>query len=407
MTTPRDVPANWIPVTDDERAALVARAEYLRWIDRGNGYRYDFVAQLQTDERINPYLIDQLAETSPAAVRRQLEPRSPGGGCDGRGYYWLGDTDYPCGGCYRCKPVARPAAHIGCFIYNAGTFVERVQLARCVLAMECLAAIGAAIEAALGLGREVAKGFEAFVTSWNVPMKGAWYRVTGTRGRAAEARGAEGECVYLREQPRDRYGSAYVWRLGLQIKDREGLVYVNAPSVERIPVPADVAAMKQLEAVAKAAAAMKASVRPEFQGVAGRNGDIGCVISGPHKGKQGVVFWKGIARGEPTAGLTTATGEKLWVGIRDVVAPAARATVEADIAELLFVMLAEAGFEAESTAYGKICTKLEGRVVPIPTRLQPTKPPPNALRTPSTPSKSATSAYGTLRSSKRSVRALD
>jgi hypothetical protein len=95
------------------------------------------------------------------------------------------------------------------------------------------------------------------------------------------------------------------------------------------------------------------------------------------------------------------------VGIRDVVAPAARATVEADIAELLFVMLAEAGFEAESTAYGKICTKLEGRVVPIPTRLQPTKPPPNALRTPSTPSKSATSAYGTLRSSKRSVRALD
>lgn len=238
-STRRAVPADWIPVTDAQRAELAAVAEYRVWMGirrEGRGT----VSQIWTDERMNPWLLAQLNDELLVSEIRALIPvRGPraGEGCKGQRYYRSFDTDYDCGGCFDCRLDARAAAGIGAFVHGAGTLFERDHLARCVAGIDGLVAIGQAVRAALGLGSAIARGFRNFADAWNKPQKGVWYRVTARqRGNQAgnAPAGLIGECDWISNETRAWGQQPPKARLGLRVPGRKGRIYIVSSCLERV-----------------------------------------------------------------------------------------------------------------------------------------------------------------------------
>ena len=396
--TRRTVPADWVQVTDAQRAELAKVAEYRAWM----GVRIESrgtVSQIWTDERMNPWLMAQLNdELLVKEVRAMIAVRTGvGGGCKGQRYYRSFDTDYDCNGCCDCNQGVRVAAAVAAFIHGMGTLFERDHLSHCVGGIDGLVQIGRAVEAALGLGRGVARGLRNFADAWNKPQKGAWYRVLARqRGNQAgnAPAGTIGECDWLTHEAGPGRTGTPKARLGLRVSwDSQGLanrkaerIYINSTAVERVLPPTDLVAAKLAEIERKQLALEVAQVIPSFQGkVSKKAGDIGCIVAGPHKGKSGAVVWMGADKynpGELRVGVRifvpsvvvnwkganhaqldeTEVAQVLWCSAREVIAPAHRVTsdLNVDVIERMFSLLNDAGFEAESLAYGEVFRVRDG-----------------------------------------------
>lgn len=277
------------------------------------------------------YLVGKARAEVPAAIvaRCLVAPAAPRSRCRGDGWVsglsW--DTEYPCGGCAKCRPEGARLGHaVSAFVWSAATLAERERLAATVLGMQCLAAIGAAVRAALGPGAGVGALVAWSASAWSEVRKGRWYRITATRGNAAPHRGKVGRVAWVGESTYGR-GSRTSLRAGLVLAaehHHEGLVYVGAASLEPVPEPADARAERLASEARKAE-------RASYKAFDGARGSVAYVIDGEHKGKRGAVVWVGESRGfgGRLVGLATGVtslprgryrGEVLWLDARDVAA---------------------------------------------------------------------------------------
>ena len=311
--------------------------------------------QLESGE-VAEYTRARLTEEIPAhvvadCIATPVQPTR--GACDGHGNIHLGyDSDYDCGGCFACKPGrAAIGWSISAFLWSVATGAERERLSAGVRGMQALAMIGAAIEAALSPGRGVSRWIGGMIAEWNIPRKGRWYRVTGRRGRAAEAVGTEGEAAWVGE-------TEYMGRRSLRVGLKTGpgpLVYVSAGSLSPMATPA--AAVEARRASEERKAARSALAR--FDGRVGKDGDVGYVIDGEHRGKHGVVFWRGMSRGEERLGIRVGAGREdvIWVAACDVArdqpaAPGSELQILAEVAVHALCRVVQLAYDAAGLESG-------------------------------------------------------
>ncbi len=199
-----------------------------------------------------------------------------------------------------------------------------------------------------------------------IPLKGAWYKVTGRRGNAKAAFGVEGACIYTAENF-DEHNRFTGYRLGLKPVNGEA-VWVAATQVTLIPTPASAVTAPMTALVADVPAVTR---YPMFMGL-NRTRVIGLV--GDAAGKQGDVFWHGADKrnnGEYRIGFKTATKETVWCGARDVVGPPSSYALPTTLAECVrMVQEAEtfmlaldiAGHVSAAEAWSKRAIDLSGLV---------------------------------------------
>jgi hypothetical protein len=262
------------------------------------------------------------APRTPAEIESFLKAaRAPySGGCGGRGYFWVHDTDYPCGGCAECSSLHR----LGHALATAGRLAATAELrASCEIALSAysaLRAIGNAVAAALSPGKAFQQFVEGAVAEWSTVRKGRWYCVEGKRGNAKKVHGAVGRCMGVYKDERvSRYGT---YSYGTTTK--------AALKIE----PSEARAARVDRETAKAREAAEVAKRPAFPAhLAGRNGAKGSIIAGPFSGKVGKVFWYGEKNGGPRVGVKLCACSKrcscqvAWCSAHDVVPAAAQASV--------------------------------------------------------------------------------
>jgi hypothetical protein len=257
-------------------------------------------------------------------------PRTPG--CGGRGYYRNFDTDYDCGGCPSCDWASR----LGYVIADAATLDFGAALrARCetaLVAYTALCAIGRAMASALAIGAAVQAFVIGATAAWNTVGKGRWYRVEGKRGNAKKVHGAIGQCMGVYTEDRtSRYGSysyGTTTKAALKIDGHDKLVYVTIANLEPVTEPED---MRAARIEREAQKALERAARPAFPArLAGKSGATGNIVSGPHTGKAGKVFWYGEKAGGPRVGVKLCACSKrcscqvAWCSAHDVVVAEAR-----------------------------------------------------------------------------------
>jgi hypothetical protein len=277
------------------------------------------------------------APTTPAEIESFLKASrtSTVHGCGGSGWYWVFDTDYPCGGCAQCSSLHS----LGHALATAGRLTAEEELrASCEIALaaySALRAIGAAIAAALSPGKAVQQFVEGATAEWNTVRKGRYYTVAGKRGNAKKVHGAIGRCMGIYAEERvSRYGSysyGTTTKAALKIEGHEKLVYVTVGNLEPVVEPADARAAREAREAAKAREAAIQAARPAFPAhLAGRHGATGNIIAGPFSGKTGKVFWYGVKAGGARVGVKLCSCSKrcscqvAWCSAHDVV-PAAKA----------------------------------------------------------------------------------
>lgn len=165
--------------------------------------------------------------TALESLKIQLAP-ADSGRCSNGWIYWF-DSDYQCGGCYRCSRDVKAAFAVGAFVFAMGGGRERT--ADALGAFRALAAIGQAVEAAGSLGESISRAFRFFVMEWNGgPYKRAWYQVVTKRGSAKAHFGFVGECFW---KGTNSYGGE---KIGLK-NSKGDKAFVPAGSVERVLAP--------------------------------------------------------------------------------------------------------------------------------------------------------------------------
>ena len=267
--------------------------------------------------------------TTPSEIAAYLasERAFYSGGCGGRGYYASFDTDYDCYGCPSCNWTHR----LGYAITKAASLTAAEPLrARCETALAAytaLRAIGQTIAAALSIGAAVQAFVLGATAAWNEVRKGRWYRVDGKRGNAKKVHGAIGQCMGVYTEDRvSRYGSysyGKTTKAALKIDGHEKLVYVTIANLEPVTEPEGARAAR---AEREAQKALERAARPAFPArLAGKSGATGRIVSGPHTGKAGKVFWYGEKAGGPRVGVKLCsctrrcTCQVAWCSAHDVV----------------------------------------------------------------------------------------
>lgn len=210
----------------------------------------------------------------------------------------------------------RAAWSFGRMVWLAARVEITLPYARANDAFAALGRIGQAVTAALAPGLAIATMFQNAIVCWNTVAEGCWYRVSGGRGTAAKCKGFEGQLTRLYKND---YGYGTL-TLRAKLVDASGATHtVAATQLERIAGPTTLAETPK-QKVDTARAAYLA--RPVYAGRVGRNGDVGCVHSGPHAGKSGIVFWQ--AADKSRVGLKSCSctrrcdHEPMWCNARDV-----------------------------------------------------------------------------------------
>jgi hypothetical protein len=224
---------------------------------------------------------------------------------------------------------------VGIFLWRAAQLDAHVQLYRSVAGFEALASVGRQVAEIAKIGYAISSFVQGAIAAWNTVTKGCWYRVEGKRGKAKAHHGVLGECVwigestYVQERPAGWRGT---WRGRTSSTLRAGIlplggdkpIYVPTSSLAPVKAPTEGSVRAETRVRAKA----ERNVRPNYYGLTGKKADVGCVVAGPHRGKQGQVFWSKISDvlGEDgRVGVKTSRdAEPMWIGARDVVGPAAR-----------------------------------------------------------------------------------
>ncbi len=295
---------------------------------------------------------------------------SPPERCNGSGYNWHFDCDYPCGGCLKCRPAGGPAWYVGAALWKLAHSEAHAALAVALDGFAALAAIGRAVANAGAVGASVALFVGGAVAEWNTVRKGRWYKVTGKRGKAKEFFGLVGECTWMgevesgRPRPigwRGSWNTTTTLRAGIAREGFDKPAYVPASCLSPVETPAAakvVKAAKELELARKA-------VRPAFAGRVGKRGDTGLIVEGKFAGKSGKVFWK--SPDGKRVGVDIGASEPAWCSANDVVAVAARfnpgnSFEERDAAlagaEACMLALAAAGFDKAAEKYGALAKSL-------------------------------------------------
>jgi hypothetical protein len=258
-------------------------------------------------------------------------------GCGGRGWYWVYDTDYPCGGCAQCS-----ALHcLGHALATAGKLAATADLrASCEVALaaySALRAIGDAIASALSPGKAFQQFIHDAAAAWSEVRKGRWYKVDGKRGNAKKVHGQIGRCMGVYTDQRvSRYGTysyGTTTKAALKIDGHEKLVYVTIGNLAPVVEPDDARAARQEHEASKAHEAAVQAARPAFPAhLAGKSGATGRIIAGPFTGKTGKVFWHGVKAGGARVGVKLCACSRrcscqvAWCSAHDVV-PAAQAAI--------------------------------------------------------------------------------
>lgn len=323
----------------------------------------------------NAYVIDCITrEHSPQEVRQALTrgDHMPTGHCRG-GYIWHYDTDYSCSGCANCRAKdAQIGWVISAFVWDIATRTERARLARTIVAFEALAAIGRAITAALSPGWGVASFAIGMIKDWHQVRVGRYYEVVGKRGFAKAAHGKVGEVSWLGETT---YGSSHTLQAGLKVEGHEKLIYVPASTLAPIVPPAEVVTKRAIAKAATADRKLRDSVRAPFPatyvapGRKAKHFVAGIVISGPHAGKRGRVFWMAAQTAQKDGlrvGVDIGESEPAWCDARNVVPEPASHVVPhehaaadgsvvntEEVIEQYVLALAEIGCDADAEGWAR------------------------------------------------------
>lgn len=255
------------------------------------------------------------------------------GGCDNGTVRVMSDVWESCTGCASCHRIdsvwssycnsgrndmngkgLRAAWSLGRMVWLAARVEISLPYARANDAFAALGRIGQAIAAALAPGLAIATMLQNAIVCWNTVAEGCWYRVSGGRGTAAKCKGFEGQLTRLYKND---YGT-----LRAKLVDASGTAHtVAATQLERLAGPAAAALAETPKQKADTARAAYLA-RPVYSGRVGRNGDVGCVHSGPHAGKSGIVFWQ--AADKSRVGLKSCSctrrcdHEPMWCNAGDV-----------------------------------------------------------------------------------------
>lgn len=284
------------------------------------------------------------------AIRTDVEPPKP---CGGTGsIQWAFDGWDPCRvvDCIVCGSRNDPARRaLATAMHGMGRAIRRMAVGsaldtaeRLLGGFRALALIGNAVSQADIVLRRIGWAFATAGEVWQVPAKGAYYRISVKRGKSKASDGVTGVCTWIGEQ---HYGGRYinsgrmagstmggrtVTRLG--IKDADGAMHwVSESQVTRIgakDAPTSLVEADNARKAMKARETARNAVAPEFIGATGKRGDMVCIVDGPNAGKSGRAFWQGMNRSGKTVGVKAIdergneTGDPMWCDVRHVIGKA-------------------------------------------------------------------------------------
>jgi hypothetical protein len=339
----------------------IAEYEALRAARRALlGFEDSYGLQIWNEEPTESQVTRVTAPPSYAEVLRALGPVPRREVCRGGTVQVMSDDWENCRGCcgcagahtagyratyseYRDRIDASAAARaqfeacraIGIFVWRAAQLPAHAALYRSVAGFEALAQIGRQIAAVAAIGYAISAFVRGVIAESNAVRKGHWYRIEGKCGKAKAHHGVEGECVWIGESTYEQErpaGWRGTWRGRTSSTLRAGILPLGADKAIYVPASSLAPTKAPTEGVERATQRARAraerGVRPNYYGRTGRKADVGYVVSGPHRGTTGQVFWSKIfdvLGADGRVGVKTSKGaEPLWIGARDVVGPAKR-----------------------------------------------------------------------------------